>query len=182
MGECERARNSPATAANCTEVLRGGAMMAAKPRRARRHCGNRRWIVADSSRRDFESHTTFRSESRARSEVGQALRSRILDRIGSGMLFQCWVPLLWGRMGTSDHRGFGGHNNKNAGPLKHGPAQIGLPQFHSMSEVRHTWNWNETAVLKACKLLKTWWPGTDLNRRRQPFQGCALPIYQRALF
>ncbi len=20
-----------------------------------------------------------------------------------------------------------------------------------------------------------WWPGTDLNRRRQPFQGCALP-------
>jgi hypothetical protein len=25
------------------------------------------------------------------------------------------------------------------------------------------------------KLLKTWWPGTELNRRRQPFQGCALP-------
>jgi hypothetical protein len=24
-------------------------------------------------------------------------------------------------------------------------------------------------------LLKTWWPGTELNRRRQPFQGCALP-------
>ena len=23
--------------------------------------------------------------------------------------------------------------------------------------------------------LKTWWPGTELNRRRQPFQGCALP-------
>src|SRR5580698_10264632 len=22
---------------------------------------------------------------------------------------------------------------------------------------------------------KTWWPGTELNRRRQPFQGCALP-------
>src|ERR1700722_20400055 len=20
-----------------------------------------------------------------------------------------------------------------------------------------------------------WWPGTELNRRRQPFQGCALP-------
>jgi hypothetical protein len=27
----------------------------------------------------------------------------------------------------------------------------------------------------AAKLLKTWWPGTELNRRRQPFQGCALP-------
>ena len=25
------------------------------------------------------------------------------------------------------------------------------------------------------KCLKTWWPGTELNRRRQPFQGCALP-------
>src|SRR5437016_2675911 len=23
--------------------------------------------------------------------------------------------------------------------------------------------------------LKMWWPGTELNRRRQPFQGCALP-------
>ena len=34
--------------------------------------------------------------------------------------------------------------------------------------------WNETAFWKVCKLLKTWWPGTDLNRRRQPFQGCAL--------
>src|ERR1700732_2367156 len=22
---------------------------------------------------------------------------------------------------------------------------------------------------------KNWWPGTELNRRRQPFQGCALP-------
>ena len=23
--------------------------------------------------------------------------------------------------------------------------------------------------------FRMWWPGTDLNRRRQPFQGCALP-------
>ena len=29
--------------------------------------------------------------------------------------------------------------------------------------------------MMACKLLKRWWPGTELNRRRQPFQGCALP-------
>jgi hypothetical protein len=31
----------------------------------------------------------------------------------------------------------------------------------------------------ACKLLIfkefRWWPGTESNRRRQPFQGCALP-------
>ena len=25
------------------------------------------------------------------------------------------------------------------------------------------------------KAFETWWPGTELNRRRQPFQGCALP-------
>jgi hypothetical protein len=29
--------------------------------------------------------------------------------------------------------------------------------------------------MMACKLLKRWWPGTELNRRRQPFQGCSLP-------
>jgi hypothetical protein len=23
--------------------------------------------------------------------------------------------------------------------------------------------------------FRMWWPGTELNRRRQPFQGCALP-------
>src|SRR4029077_5197060 len=25
------------------------------------------------------------------------------------------------------------------------------------------------------KCFGMWWPGTELNRRRQPFQGCALP-------
>src|SRR5215469_12751266 len=29
--------------------------------------------------------------------------------------------------------------------------------------------------MTSAKSLKTWWPGTELNRRRQPFQGCALP-------
>jgi hypothetical protein len=28
---------------------------------------------------------------------------------------------------------------------------------------------------RSSNLLKIWWPGTELNRRRQPFQGCALP-------
>jgi hypothetical protein len=32
--------------------------------------------------------------------------------------------------------------------------------------------WNEIAEGEPCKLLKTWWPGTESNRRRQPFQGC----------
>ena len=35
-------------------------------------------------------------------------------------------------------------------------------------------NRNETASWKVCKLLKTCWPGTESNRRRQPFQGCYL--------
>ena len=29
--------------------------------------------------------------------------------------------------------------------------------------------------LSAAKSFEMWWPGTELNRRRQPFQGCALP-------
>jgi hypothetical protein len=27
------------------------------------------------------------------------------------------------------------------------------------------------------KALKVWWPGTELNRRRQPFQGWTLPFF-----
>jgi hypothetical protein len=27
----------------------------------------------------------------------------------------------------------------------------------------------------ATNYFEIWWPGTELNRRRQPFQGCALP-------
>jgi hypothetical protein len=54
----------------------------------------------------------------------------------------------WRRVADGAHRGsdienLAGTENKNAGPLRHGPAQIGQPQFHSMSEVRHAWNWNE---------------------------------------
>ena len=29
--------------------------------------------------------------------------------------------------------------------------------------------------MKLAKPFRKWWPGTELNRRRQPFQGCALP-------
>src|SRR5580658_1330258 len=31
------------------------------------------------------------------------------------------------------------------------------------------------SFLAAAKCLKRWWPGTELNRRRQPFQGCSRP-------
>jgi hypothetical protein len=33
----------------------------------------------------------------------------------------------------------------------------------------------EEVFLPAVKCFEMWWPGTELNRRRQPFQGCALP-------
>ena len=32
--------------------------------------------------------------------------------------------------------------------------------------------WNQSTNGSVCKLLKRWWPGTESNRRRQPFQGC----------
>ena len=30
--------------------------------------------------------------------------------------------------------------------------------------------------------MKTWWPGTESNRRRQPFQGCAQPLSRKLFF
>ena len=30
-------------------------------------------------------------------------------------------------------------------------------------------------LLAENKSFRMWWPGTESNRRRQPFQGCALP-------
>jgi len=32
-------------------------------------------------------------------------------------------------------------------------------------------NWNQNSDSSGCRCLKTWWPGTESNRRRQPFQG-----------
>ena len=36
-------------------------------------------------------------------------------------------------------------------------------------------NWKQNDKWSLAKLLKKWCRGTELNRRRQPFQGCALP-------
>ena len=33
----------------------------------------------------------------------------------------------------------------------------------------------EAILLIRANCFEKWWPGTELNRRRQPFQGCALP-------
>jgi hypothetical protein len=53
-------------------------------------------------------------------------------------------------------------------------------KFHPRCESQQTkvfgMKRNETGFWKVCKLLKPWWPGTESNRRRQPFQGCALPL------
>jgi hypothetical protein len=35
-------------------------------------------------------------------------------------------------------------------------------------------NWSQRQVGRRAKSLKTWWPGTELNHRRQPFQGFSL--------
>src|SRR5437588_1282195 len=34
---------------------------------------------------------------------------------------------------------------------------------------------NNYVFLVTTKFFGMWWPGTESNRRRQPFQGCALP-------
>src|ERR1019366_10222670 len=43
-------------------------------------------------------------------------------------------------------------------------------------------NWNQNPELSVCKCLKTWWPGTELNRRRQPFQGCQINNLQTMFY
>src|SRR5450755_2285827 len=41
-------------------------------------------------------------------------------------------------------------------------------------------NWNQNSDWSGCKCLKTWWPWTELNRLRQPFQGCLINNLQTA--
>ena len=52
-------------------------------------------------------------------------------------------------------------------------------KFHPRCESQQTkvfgMKRNEPGFWKVCKLLILWWSGTESNRRRQPFQGCALP-------
>ncbi len=74
------------------------------------------------------------------------------------------------------------NEKERAGPRAIPPGTSRHPQKTHLHSTRQTsramsfgMKWNKTAVGGACKLLKTWWPGTESNRRRQPFQGCALP-------
>jgi hypothetical protein len=39
--------------------------------------------------------------------------------------------------------------------------------------------WNRNRVWIGTKSLKTWWPGTELNRRRQPFQNSPFQCFQQ---
>jgi hypothetical protein len=51
--------------------------------------------------------------------------------------------------------------------LRYCGIQISSVAGHAPTNGGEPWN--------VCKLLILWWPGTESNRRRQPFQGCALP-------
>ena len=42
-------------------------------------------------------------------------------------------------------------------------------------------NWSQRQVGRRAKSLKTWWPGTELNRRRQPFQFEPKPFFNQQL-
>ena len=48
------------------------------------------------------------------------------------------------------------------------------PTKASTSSHEFGMKWNKTASWGAGKYLKQWWPGTESNRRRQPFQGCRI--------
>jgi hypothetical protein len=49
----------------------------------------------------------------------------------------------------------------------HAHTEIWIGRFHSGRSCNR--------FLVAAKLFRMWWPETGSNRRRQPFQGCALP-------
>ena len=98
------------------------------------------------------------------------------DTVGTGMteseggLGERWFELVW-RLSTKDIRRKLRRFREQTQRTQHAPhsgRQTPMGQSFGM-------NWNETGFLGACKLLKMWWPGTESNRRRQPFQGCALP-------
>ena len=68
-----------------------------------------------------------------------------------------------------------GRMEKRSCPKKPTPNEPHSGEGKSQRAKSFGMEWNETAFWKVCKLLKKWWPGTDLNRRRQPFQGCDPP-------
>ena len=68
----------------------------------------------------------------------------------------------------------------DSGPAESNAAKDTLHPMEANSRaISFGMKWNETAFWRACKLLKMWWPGTELNRRRQPFQGWYLQLLPR---
>jgi hypothetical protein len=48
-------------------------------------------------------------------------------------------------------------------------------ELRCLAQTLVLWAWaiSNRGIPNNC--FEMWWPGTELNRRRQPFQGCALP-------
>src|SRR5665213_1792194 len=51
----------------------------------------------------------------------------------------------------------------------------GSGKTYFRGEVRISYAWLKPSGSVAAQCLILWWPERDLNPRRQPFQGCALP-------
>ena len=74
----------------------------------------------------------------------------------------------------------GGHVRDAQSLMRHSKASTTLDIYMQGSAPgalrisAHTY-WDQIRTSTVCKSLKRWWPGTESNRRRQPFQGCALP-------
>ena len=49
------------------------------------------------------------------------------------------------------------------------------PSFSTFADTSLDLGWPHLHVEVLCFVRDLWWPGTESNRRRQPFQGCALP-------
>ena len=88
---------------------------------------------------------------RIRGEMVMALKVRALSYLGCALALELTPDCFTGKIILRGH----GATTRSL------PAVAALP----------------ICLMIICMLLKIWWPGTEFNRRRQPFQGCILPAH-----
>ena len=88
---------------------------------------------------------TYGTEKLSHSRIHNTPGNFVRTHVAGGAALGCFLDHCWSSVGQTMHTG----------------------NVESMSEIN-----NEGKCMNS---IDFWWPGTELNRRRQPFQGCALP-------
>ena len=84
-----------------------------------------------------------------------------------------------GRLCAGHYTGQAGGSGDVLGPIVKGLMDREKPgnEPHCLADAFVLWAYCGLGQIECFEVsaLKRWWPGTESNRRRQPFQGCALP-------